>query len=80
MKIRVDYTDVEALQKDRKSEADTLNNIINALNNALKVDGISMLEYRTVLSEYLDINPEEIPEKKQLPSTQMSQMVENQSS
>ena len=73
LKYYIDYSDVEALQKDRKSEAETLNSVIGALNSALKVDGISMLEYRTALSEYLDIDPEDIPEKPilQLPPVQV---------
>jgi hypothetical protein len=63
LKYYLDYTDVEALQKDKKQEADTLNSVINGLNAAFSASGITREEYRTVLSEYLDIDPEKIPEK-----------------
>ena len=80
LKYYIDYSDVEALQKDRKSEAETLSTMINALNAALKIDGISMLEYRTALSEYLDIDPEDIPEKPmlQLPPAQIIEQTTQQ--
>ena len=63
LKYYIDFSDIESLQKDRKAEADTLNSMINALNAAISKNAISMLEYRTKLSEYLDINPDEIPEE-----------------
>ena len=68
LKYYIDYTDVEALQKDRKHEADTLKSVADALNALLSKNAISMLEYRTVLSEYLDIEPEDIPEAKPEPA------------
>ena len=62
LKYYIDYTGVEALQKDKKAEADTLNSIANALNALIGNNAITMLEYRTLLSEYIDIDPEKIPE------------------
>jgi len=63
LKYYLDYTDVEALQKDRKQEAETLNSMVRALGVAVRDNLISDLEARTVLSEYIDIDPEDIPEK-----------------
>ena len=60
LKYYIDYTSVEALQKDRKQEAETLNTVISGLNAALSNAGITKSEYRVILSEYLDIDPEEV--------------------
>jgi hypothetical protein len=59
LKYYIDFTDVDCLQKDRAAEVATISGLASSLGNMLGNKLISPLEARTLLSEYMDINPQD---------------------
>lgn len=62
-RIEIDFSEVPVLQEDEKMRAETLRNTISALDTAYAKGIISILEYRTELSNLIEIEPEDIPDE-----------------
>ena len=58
--IKIDYTHIEALQKDRESSAKVLDTISNALTRLQERNLITEKEARKELANYIDINPDKM--------------------
>ena len=61
--IRLDYSGVSCLQKHRKSLSESLTKAAGAVSSLLSGGVITVEEARTELANYLDINPDDMPEK-----------------
>jgi phage portal protein BeeE len=55
--ITLDFSDVAALQEDLKTKAEGVNTIVSALTTALDRGAITRDECRSILSEYVAIDP-----------------------
>lgn len=58
--IKLDYTHIDILQKDKKEAATALAAVSNAISNLINDKIISTVEARIELSNYIDIDPENI--------------------
>lgn len=59
LSIRMDYSHVACLQKDKQAESTTLKNASDSLRELFKDGLISKEEARIKLAEYIDINPKD---------------------
>ena len=57
LKVWLDFSDVECLQKSKQEQANVLNSISDALNKLLAGGLITAQEAREELMKYIDINP-----------------------
>ena len=62
--VSLDFSDVECLQKSKKDEAGTLQTAANAIKVLLDGGLISFEEARQELSNYIDIDPDEVKGKE----------------
>lgn len=62
--IRLDFSHVSCLQKNKKSLSESLGKATDALSTLLNSGIIDVREARTELANYLDINPDEMPEQQ----------------
>lgn len=56
--IKIDYSHIECLQKDKKAMADTIAVILNAMSGAVKDSTLTPEEARSIIAEYVDIDPD----------------------
>lgn len=63
-RVSLDFSDVECLQKSKKDEAGTLQTAANAIKVLLDGGLISFEEARQELSNYIDIDPDEVKGKE----------------
>ncbi|KAA6348645.1 hypothetical protein EZS27_003878 [termite gut metagenome] len=56
--IKIDYTHISCLQKDKKAESQALHIVSTGLANLIKEGIITPMEARIELSRYLEINPD----------------------
>lgn len=62
--VKLDFSHIDCLQKNKKSSSESLAKVTTALNTLFNAGIIDVMEARTELANYLDINPENIPEQR----------------
>lgn len=56
--IKIDYSHVECLQKDKQAMSSTISTILNAMSGAVKDSILTPDEARGIIAEYIDIDPD----------------------